>query len=376
MLIEHLVRRLNELPELPLTQCRVERVGRQFHAVPVLTCPRIWNYLDQDIRVLLGDGHKLNGPGFDGSAVPDVPAKRSRRSEYPFHLPAVCLPAAAGTMKVTQKHTTSSLHLFLNRQDVWCTDISASLEICRFISSVCTERVGGILQLSSNITHVSSAQPAALRPSDIMSTWTIISKLLSGSETHDASTSAEIFQEIASITNALIRHRKDLVLPALPHLSMVLQRLVTMIRAIRPGLGAKQARTVANNFPFWVNSRQPLGLSEVRILSRLLVSLTTKTTVRLVGSAQENQKMESLARPFGKHASYVLIAYVQAMNDPLCVVYVDIRKELHPGLFALCDMLSDHDREAMMLSALDGGGKATMKALWNDYKKQKYAGQG
>jgi hypothetical protein len=134
-----LVRRLNELPELPLTQCRVERVGRQFHAVPVLTCPRIWNCLDQDIRVLLGDGHKLSGPGFDGSAVPDVPAKRSRRSEYPFHLPAVCLPAAAGTMKVTQKHTTSSLHLFLNRQDVWCTDISASLEICRFISSVCTK---------------------------------------------------------------------------------------------------------------------------------------------------------------------------------------------------------------------------------------------
>ena len=232
------------------------------------------------------------------------------------------------------------------------------------------------LSLSGSVAHVASAQPAALRPGDVMLTWTIISKLLYGSEDHSTSTSADIFQEIVSITGALVRHRRDLVLPALPHLSMVLQRLVTMIRAIRPGLGAKQARTITNTFPFWVNSGQPLGIPEVKILSRLLVSLTTKTTVRPVGSAQENQKMESLARPFGKHASYVLVAYVQAMNDPLCVVYAATRKELYPGLFALCDMLSDHDREAMVLSALDGGGKATMKALWNDYKKQKYVGQG
>lgn len=209
-----------------------------------------------------------------------------------------------------------------------------------------------------------------------MSIWTIISKLLSGSENHDATTSVEVFREIAGITNALIRHRRDLVLPALPHLSVILQRLVTLVRTVRPGLGAKQARAVANSFPFWMNSREPLGISEVKVLSRLLVSLTAKTTVRAVGSTQENQKMESLARPFGKHAAYVLVACVQAMNDPLCVVYATTRKELYPGLFALCEMLSDHDREAMMLSGLDGGGKVAMKAVWNDYRKQKYVGQG
>ena len=232
------------------------------------------------------------------------------------------------------------------------------------------------LSFSNNATHPFPLQTAALRPGDVMLTWTIISKLLSGSENHEASTSADIFREIVGIASALIRYRRDLVLPSLPHLGMVLQRLVTLTRAIRPGLGAKQARTVANSFPFWVNSREPPGISEVKILSRLLVSLTTKTTIRLVGPSQENQKMESLTRPFGKHASHVLVAYVQAMNDPLCVVYAATRKELYPGLFALCEMLSDHDREAMMLSALDGGGKAAMKTLWNDYKKQKYVGQG
>ena len=57
-------------------------------------------------------------------------------------------PVALGTMRVTQKHTTSSFHLFLNRQDLWRADTYASLEICRFISSVCTERVGGITQFT------------------------------------------------------------------------------------------------------------------------------------------------------------------------------------------------------------------------------------
>lgn len=261
-------------------------------------------------------------------------------------------------MKMTQKHTTNLLRLFVNRQNLWYTDTSASLEICRFISGVCAER------------------PATLRPGDVMSTWTIVSRLLSDSETHNLSTSVDMFREIVGIVSALIRHRRDLVLPGLPHLSMILRRLVAMVRTTRPGLGAKQARVVANSLPFWVNIREPLGVPEFKVLSRLLVSLTTKTTVRLVGSTQENQKMESLARPFSKHSSYVLVAYVQAINDPLCVVHATTRKELSPGLFTLCDMLSDHDREAMMLSALDGGGKTAMKTLWNDYRKQKYVGQG
>ena len=278
-------------------------------------------------------------------------------------------------MKVIQWHTTSSLHLFLNRQGLWCTDINAALEICRLISSVCTERVGDIRRFF-NVTRLPFLQPAALRPGDVMLTWTILFKLLSGSENHDSWTCTDIFREIVGITGALIRHRRDLVLPGLPHLGVVLQRLVAMIRAVRPELGAKQARAVANSFPFWVNVKEPLGVPEFKVLSRLLVSLTTKTTVRAVGPVQESQKMESLARPFGKHASYVLVTYAQAMNDPLCVVYAATRKELYPGLFALCDLLSDHDREAMMLSALDGGGKTAMKTLWNDYKKQKYVGQG
>lgn len=64
------------------------------------------------------------------------------------------------------------------------------------------------------------------------------------------------------------------------------------------------------------------------------------------------------------------------MNDPLCVLSSEIRKELMPGLFALCDMVTEHARDALMVSGLDGGGKATLKVLWREYEKQRYVGKG
>jgi hypothetical protein len=64
------------------------------------------------------------------------------------------------------------------------------------------------------------------------------------------------------------------------------------------------------------------------------------------------------------------------VNDPLCVVNQEVRKELRPGLFILLEMINEHDRNALMTTALDVGGKATLKALWKDYEKQRYVGRG
>jgi Urb2/Npa2 family len=85
---------------------------------------------------------------------------------------------------------------------------------------------------------------------------------------------------------------------------------------------------------------------------------------------------ESLTKPFANHASYVLVAYVDAFNDPLCIVDMETRRELEQGLFALCEMVGEHSRDALMLSALDSGGKTIMKSLWREYEKQRYVGKG
>ncbi|KAG8220089.1 Urb2/Npa2 family-domain-containing protein [Butyriboletus roseoflavus] len=152
-------------------------------------------------------------------------------------------------------------------------------------------------------------------------------------------------------------------------------------RKIRPQLGAKQSKIVTDTFPSWLSASQPLSTDEARAFARLLTSLTTKTVPRTYGYAHpptstESQKAESLAKPFAKHASYVLVAYVDAFNDPLCIINAETRRDLEPGLFALCEMVGEHSRDALMVSALDSGGKTILKSLWKEYEKQRYVGKG
>lgn len=221
-----------------------------------------------------------------------------------------------------------------------------------------------------------SCQPASLRSVDLSSLWSILRALLAASSEHEQTTDNAVFHGVVDVLGALVRLRRDLVLNTLPHLGFVLRQLVSCLRSLRPQLGGKQSRLVMDTLPRWISAMQPLGSQESKTLARLLTTLTTKTMVRVHGAAAETQKPESLVRPFSKHAAYVLTAYVEAVNDPLCFVSSGIRKELQPGLFALCEMLGEHVRDAMMVSALDTGGKATMKALWKEYEKQRYVGKG
>lgn len=216
---------------------------------------------------------------------------------------------------------------------------------------------------------------------DLGSIWSLLNKILSGSPEHDATTAFPIFHHTVTIVGALIRLRRDIVVHTLPHLSLVLRQLIMLSRKIRPQLGAKQSKIVTDTFPSWLSASQPLSTDEARALARLLTSLTTKTVPRThvhvhPSTSTESQKAESLAKPFSKHASYVLVAYVDAFNDPLCILSAEMRGDLEPGLFALCEMVGEHSRDALMVSALDSGGKTIIKSLWREYEKQRYVGKG
>jgi hypothetical protein len=228
-----------------------------------------------------------------------------------------------------------------------------------------------LLQLTDTIY-----QPAVLRLGDLGNIWTLLARFLSGSQVHDDDTTPDVFHKIVMIVSALVRLRRDLVTLTLPHLGVVLRQLLMTVRSVRLLLGTKQTTLVTDTHPRWINSRNPLGPEEGKALARLLEALTTKSIVRNNATVTEAQKAESLTKPFSKHAAYILKAYIEAMNDPLCVLQSELRKELQRGLYALCSMVSDHSRDAMMVSALDAGGKTTMKALWKEYEKQKYVGKG
>ncbi|KAK7064414.1 Urb2 domain-containing protein [Favolaschia claudopus] len=274
------------------------------------------------------------------------------------HLSALLLREhPPGTLKHSQSFMTACLNIFLDRAIFCSGPLPLRSEVLRLLRQQCADH------------------PASLRSSDIGCIISLLSSFVGKSKVHDDKTSAAICHEITATIGALIRLRRDLVVTTLPSLGMVLQQLIATIRRPRPQLGAKQAALVADSLPLWVNSACAVSPNEGKDLSRLLETLTIKTTIRS-HSASDTQRPESLARPFSKHAAYVLKAYIDAMNDPLCTLPADLRKDIRPGLFALCSMLNDHDRDAMMVSALDAGGKLIMKNLWTEYEKQKYVGKG
>ncbi|KAK2462096.1 hypothetical protein APHAL10511_006559 [Amanita phalloides] len=220
------------------------------------------------------------------------------------------------------------------------------------------------------VVQLTSERPEALRSSDLSGIWQLLSEFLASSRLHDQETHTTIFHRIVTIIGALVRLRRDLITWTLPHLGMTLRQLILCMRGCRPMLGAKQTAMVMDSQPRWINAKQTLGIDEAKALSRLLETLGTKTVIRTHVHG-ERQKAESLVKPFSKHAIYVIKAYIECMDDPLWVLSGEVRKELQPGLFVLCGMVSEHGRDAVMVSGLEGGGKTVMKTLWKEYEKQR-----
>ncbi|KAI6137225.1 Urb2/Npa2 family-domain-containing protein [Pisolithus sp. B1] len=271
----------------------------------------------------------------EGIEDPRLPVGRCKSL---IHLSTILLhDTPQGTLKVVRTFVTRCLDAFTGRPHLCEGPSELKEHYLELIANHCSDR------------------PTALRSVDLGSIWSLLCKILSGTADHDTATSFAIFHYIVSIAGSL--------------------------RA-RPQLGAKQSRLVAGTLPSWVSPSQPLGVAESRALSRLLTTLTVKTVPRTyttqqhTATAAETQKAESLAKPFAKHVGHVLLAYIDCMNDPLCVLIPEMRRELEPGLFSLCEMLGEYNRDALMVSALDSGGKTIMKSLWREYEKQRYVGKG
>ncbi|KAH6917636.1 Urb2/Npa2 family-domain-containing protein [Coprinopsis sp. MPI-PUGE-AT-0042] len=266
------------------------------------------------------------------------------------------------TLKLTQDFVTTCINTF-NANAVY---LQGPLEL--------RLRVLGLL------SQHCSGRPAALRLLDMGGLWLLLSKFLSPCHEHDTTTSSDIFIKIVYTANSLIRLRRDLVVSMLPHVGMVLRQLLMTMRRCRPQLGTRQTEMVMDTLPRWVSADKALGVEEAKALARLLETLTTKSVPRNHHAAnnptEKEIKAESLAAAFSKHASYVLKAYIEALNEPLCIIGVDVRKELASGIHALCGMINEHSRDSLMASALDSSGKAMMKALWKEYEKQRYVGKG
>lgn len=196
--------------------------------------------------------------------------------------------------------------------------------------------------------------------------------MLSSSGSHPT-----LFRTITGSLTDLVRHRRDLVSSAPANLSALLCQLTLCFQTVRPNLGGRQVRTVEANLPGWIDPvSKPLGIEDARSLARLLSSLTAKTIPRL-NTRTAAVKAESLAGPLSKHAPYVLLAYTRLLTDLNTVVSPSIRRELEPGVFAVCEIVGEKDRDSVMLAGgLDGGGKGILKMVWNAWEASRYVGKG
>ncbi|EIN13586.1 hypothetical protein PUNSTDRAFT_129265 [Punctularia strigosozonata HHB-11173 SS5] len=306
--------------------------------------------------------NSLSVEEFNAAAQLIAEALESRAHREGFvHLSQILVrEAPEGTMRLVQNHVSSCLVTFISDPDFWQGPISLSVQALRLLSAQCSNK------------------PAFIRQQDMDGIWAFLAKFLQPSAEHLPTTCVDVFEEIVSIINSLIRLRRDLINTTLPHLGFALRFLVSSLRNVRPELGPRQTRMVTNTLPRWLSvPARPLGVPEAATLARLLTGLTAKTIPRNhLGSGEDTQQAKSMAHAFSKHAVYVIQSYIEVLDDPLCVLRADMRKALQPGLFALCDMTSEHMRDSLMVSALDASGKTIMKALWKEYEKQRYVGKG
>ncbi|CAE6443957.1 unnamed protein product [Rhizoctonia solani] len=247
--------------------------------------------------------------------------------------------APEGTSKARRRTTTAVLYALAQ-----LPQLAVFQEACtNFAAEICTDRAN------------------ALTAPDIAAIWILLD--------HATTSTEEIFlrthSSIVAALNSLVRFRRDLLTPTLAQLASLLARLIRILRLrTSHAIGAPQRS---------VESQASLA-GKATELARLLVGLSTKTVVRLPGSNKPEQstKAESLARPFARHAPYLLVAYAESAAD----MSTAVRNALKPGLFSLCVMCGIPARDMIMVTMLHNVEKEVFGALWREWEAQKYTGKG
>ncbi|CAE6500917.1 unnamed protein product [Rhizoctonia solani] len=244
-----------------------------------------------------------------------------------------------GTSKARRRTTTAVLHALAQ-----LPQLTLFQEACaNFVADICTDRAN------------------ALTAPDIAAIWILLDRATSSME----ETFLRAYSSIVVALHSLVRFRRDLLTPTLAQLAALLTRLIRILRLrTSHAIGAPQRS---------VESQASLA-GKATELARLLVGLSTKTVVRLPGSNKPEQaaKAESLARPFARHAPYLLVAYAESAAD----MSTAVRNALKPGLFALCVMCGTPARDMIMVTMLDTVEKEVFGALWREWEGQKYTGKG
>jgi len=230
-----------------------------------------------------------------------------------------------------------------------------------------------------------------LRVSETMAIISLCTRIIAPSSNAfsaaPSNASSQLYNGIVATITSLVRQRQDILAGMMPSLTAVLCQLIVLIRRLPAGSGASVvAAAHAGVAPAWLDfAHSALGTTEADLVSRLLLSLTAKRAALPALLKQKKTKdtdlstsaanTTSLARPFAKHAIHVLVTYCRMLNSPFLTTDPEVRKALRPGLFALCDIVGTHERDAAMVNNLGPAEQVLFKDLWSRWEKQRYRGE-
>lgn len=245
------------------------------------------------------------------------------------------------------------------------TNVNVLTAVLRVVTALVEDRTG--LLRHGNVAIILSILTSVLLPSSSTSTC-----------------APDILPLALSPLLSLTRHRPDLSLSNLPALVGVLATSIPLLQRARTTSSAAQKKA-ASRRPWWLSSEpNPDPASEhAALLSRILVSVCG---AKISSTEGEGQK---LSGPLAKHAPSILVSYARAASDPWAGLSQQVRKEIEPGLFALCEVVTaggradGRGREGEGVGAAFGLGDAHGDAerevwadVWRAWSKKRYVGRG
>ena len=240
-----------------------------------------------------------------------------------------------------------------------------------------------------------TTKATSLHAQDLTSVLSITHSALLPAEkrdSHDEQTTPAVLRVVLKIVNTLARHRRDLVVHQLPLVVATLAKILPLLTQPRPTVTSMRLReTIISSWPSWMAmGGEALGVSEARELARVMVTLTSRTTVR--SHAKDSASVGTMVGQLSKHAPALLMAYVRAVAHPYGMVPAEVRNALEPGLLALCETIHAGGKAQFGMLGGQGVGDAfglgegdseTREAevevwaeLWRKWQSKRYTGQG
>ncbi|RKP09057.1 Urb2/Npa2 family-domain-containing protein [Thamnocephalis sphaerospora] len=205
----------------------------------------------------------------------------------------------------------------------------------------------------------------------------------------DTVTTAEaIFTAVYRVLLDITRHHREALLDVVPAYMAQVRNLLHCLRAPRPAATADQLAQLRAQLPFPLVSRHmPLPTTCAVRVARLLSALVDRGAVQAGGPISAAPAMSGAGRDgavtaaghtlraLGKHAPYLLGEWLRVDTEPASRLTAATRTALLPGVYALLDLCTEHERDHLLSMAGHAEG-ARLKDVYRSYMAHhKYTGK-